>query len=63
MDPVGLRVFISTILSQKFPPKNTLPETNSKFAPENGRLEYELVSFWDTHGYSGAIAVSFKGQG
>ena len=24
----------------------TLPETNSKFAPENGWLEYFLVSFW-----------------
>ena len=26
--------------------KTTLPETKSKFAPENGWLEYEFVSFW-----------------
>ena len=35
----------------------TLPETNI-FAPENGWLEYFLVSFWDGL-FSGAFAVSF----
>ena len=24
----------------------TLPETNSKFAPDNGWLEYDPASFW-----------------
>ena len=28
----------------------TLPETNSKFAPENGWLEYYIVSFWGNLG-------------
>ena len=31
----------------------TLPETNSKFAPENGWLEYFLVSFWQEAYFSG----------
>ena len=34
------------------------PETNI-FAPENGWLEYFLVSFWDGL-FSGAFAVSFR---
>ena len=41
----------------------TLPETNSKFAPENGWLEYVgirvLVSFGDGL-FAGAFAVSFR---
>ena len=36
--------------------KIALPETNSKFAPENGWLEYFLVSFWDGL-FSGAMLV------
>ena len=35
----------STTLRYQFPV--TLPETNSKIAPENGWLEDFLVSFWD----------------
>ena len=36
----------------------TLPETNSHFAPENGWLEYFLVSFWGPGLFSGALAVT-----
>ena len=32
---------------------------NQQLAPENGWLEYFLVSFWDAH-FSGAFAVSFR---
>ena len=36
-------------------------ETNSKFAPENGWLEYDPASFWGKFGlFSGAFAVSFR---
>ena len=37
----------------------SLPETNSKFAPENGCLEYDrfLLGFGN---FSGAFAVSFR---
>ena len=34
------------------PEKMTLPETNSKFAPENGWLDY-WVSFWDLAHFQG----------
>ncbi len=34
----------------------TLPKTNSKFAPENGWLEYDEVSFW------GGILAYFRGR-
>ena len=37
----------------------TLPETNM-LAPENGWLEYFLVSFWGPGLSSGALAVSFR---
>ncbi len=42
------------------PQKTTLPETNSKFAPENGWLEYFLVSFWGVGLpiFRGKLAVS-----
>ena len=42
-------------------PNVTLPETDSKFAPENGRLEYFLVSFWDG-GYSQGRLLLFLGR-
>ena len=32
----------------------TLPETNSEFTPENGRLEYDELSFWELGLFSGA---------
>ena len=38
----------------------TLPETNSEFSPENGWLEYFLVSFWGAAYFQGAFAVSFR---
>ena len=37
----------------------TLPETNSKFAPKNGWLEYFRLSYWGCP-FSGAFAVSFS---
>ena len=37
----------------------TLPQTNSKFTPENGWLEYFLVSFWQEAYFQG-IAVRFR---
>ena len=45
--------------------ETTLPETNSQFAPENGWLEYEDVSFWVSARptFSGALAVSFRVPG
>ena len=40
----------------------TLPETNSEFTPENGRLEYFLVSFWGVGWpiFRCELAVSFR---
>ena len=44
--------------------KYTLPETNiAAIAPENGCLQYFLVSFWKTAYFSGAFAVSCRGWG
>ena len=43
--------------SNRFLNKNTLPETN--VAPENGRLEYFLVSFWVPAYFQGRT-VSFR---
>ena len=40
-------------------PLYTLPETNSQFAPENGWLEYFLVSFWGPVYFQGR-AVGFR---
>ena len=39
-------------------PKTTLPETNSEFTPENGWLEDEAVSFWDTPIFRCELLVS-----
>ena len=36
---------------------STLPETNSKFAPENGCLEYFLVSFWISAYFQGLLLL------
>ena len=39
----------------------TLPETNSKFAPENGgKLQVRFISFSRGEKFSGALAVSFR---
>ena len=41
------RINVWYFLPTNLPQKSTrLPETNSKFAPENGWLEYFFVSFW-----------------
>lgn len=41
-------------MEQKKPGRvGRLPETNSKFVPDNGWLEYYIISFWDGL-YSGA---------
>ena len=37
----------------------TLPETNSNFAPENGWLEYDRLSYWVSAYFQGQ-AVSFR---
>ena len=52
---LGLRYLM--ILAMKL--TISLPETNSKFAPENGCLEYDrfLLGFGN---FSGAFAVSFR---
>ena len=42
----------------------SLPKTNSKFAHENGCLEYELVSFWEENPeFSGAKLLLVSGEG
>ena len=35
----------------------TLPETNSEFTPENGWLEYFLVSFWVPAYFQGRLLL------
>ena len=40
--------------------KDTLPETNSKFAPENGWLEYKPFLLGRLGLFSGAFDVSFR---
>ena len=37
---------VYNLLEKKRLGEGTLPETNSEFTPENGWLEYFLVSFW-----------------
>ena len=44
--------------------KNTLPETNSKFAPENMLFAPKRKGWSSNHPFSGAFfAVSFRGPG
>ena len=38
--------------------QNTFPPWNKRFAPENGWLEYYIVSFWDFPYFHGRLLVS-----